>query len=51
MKLVGGIVPTEGRIEVCIGGYWGTVCDDYWTFEDASVVCRQLGFEYAGMAI
>uniref|UniRef100_A0A1X7U1B7 Deleted in malignant brain tumors 1 protein n=1 Tax=Amphimedon queenslandica TaxID=400682 RepID=A0A1X7U1B7_AMPQE len=48
VKLVGGLVATEGRIEVCIGGYWGTVCDDFWTYEDASVVCRQLGFEYAG---
>ena len=39
----------RGRIEVCINGTWGTICDHHWTQEEASVVCSHLGYSPYGI--
>ena len=35
----------SGTIEIYYGDTFGSVCDDSWGGEDATVVCRQLGYD------
>ena len=46
VRLVGGSNPLEGRVEVCINRAWGTICDNGFNNEDATVICNQLGVPF-----
>ena len=50
IRLRGGSSPSEGRVEIQYNGVWGTVCDDGWNTNDATVVCRQLSYRTATRA-
>ena len=48
LRLAGGTSVYNGRLEVCLNGYYGTVCQGDWSVVDATVVCRQLGYSTFG---
>ena len=39
-----------GRVEEFDNGVWGTICDDTWDINDASVAYKKLGFTGASSA-
>ena len=45
IRLTNGTTEYEGRVEVCINGVWGTVCDSGWYTTEAYAVCHQLGYQ------
>ena len=51
VRLTGGHVVNEGRLEVCLHQSWGTVSDSTWSNEEAQVVCRQLGYSMKGNSV
>ena len=46
LRLRGGKSPFSGYLEISRNDQWGFVCDSgTWTFEEADIVCKQLGFK------
>ena len=45
LRLTGGSNEYEGRVEICMNGVWGSICDYGWDSIDASVVCKQLQYQ------
>ncbi|CAH1239922.1 OIT3 [Branchiostoma lanceolatum] len=50
VRLTAGPHENEGHVEVFHSGRWGGVCDDDWDIRDATVVCRELGYQSASEA-
>lgn len=48
VRLVDDVSSYEGRVDICHNGVWGTICRSSWNYQDAAVVCRQLGFTSVG---
>ncbi len=44
IRLSGGLSTREGRVEVLHDGIWRMVCDDSSDDNDATVICKDLGF-------
>ncbi|XP_041116368.1 macrophage receptor MARCO isoform X2 [Polyodon spathula] len=44
-RIVG--TPNRGRAELFYDGEWGTICDDGWNINAATVFCRMLGYQQA----
>ena len=45
LQLSGATTSNQGRLEICMNGAWGSVCDSegVFTTDEAKVACRQLG--------
>ena len=48
VRLTDGSSYNEGRVEVYYSGEWGTMCDNEWDENKATMICIQLGLGAAG---
>ncbi|KAH3713799.1 hypothetical protein DPMN_073600 [Dreissena polymorpha] len=47
IRLANGTYDEEGRVEIKVFDEWGTICDDSFGLEEATVICRMLGYGFA----
>ena len=46
LRLRDGNNTYQGRVELCRQGLWGAISTFSWNYQDAEVVCRQLGYPW-----
>jgi serine/threonine protein kinase len=51
VRLAGGLSDMGGRVELCDGGVWGSVCNHGFGDSEAKVVCKQLGFSESWVVV
>ena len=51
VRLVTEAFNNSGRVEICVGGEWGTICATSLSSSFAKVACFQVGFSGSGMLI
>ncbi len=44
IRLVGGLVPEKGRVEICLSRVWASISRYGFNHDEAQVVCTQLGY-------
>ncbi|XP_033123702.1 protein bark beetle-like [Anneissia japonica] len=44
LRLTGGKIPSEGRLEMLINNKWTRLCRELWTMSEATVACGQMGY-------
>ena len=50
VRLVGGRIEQEGRVEVCMEEMWGSTCRSEFTVADLYVVCSHFGYHGKGVS-
>ncbi|XP_049832899.1 serine protease svh-1-like isoform X1 [Schistocerca gregaria] len=51
IRLAGGNLSNEGRVEMKVFGKWGVICDDQFGIEEATVICKELGFSLGAIDV
>ena len=42
LRLIGGLVDSEGTVEICQSGGWSSLCPRNWGYQDKLMVCNKL---------
>ena len=50
VRMVGGRIEQEGRVEVCLKGVWGSMCRSQFTKADLFVLCSYFGYHGKGVS-